>query len=106
MFMGIAIGSTITMFMNLYFARQFNKIIPKWKGFPPPEERLYAAMIGSVSLVVSIFWLGWTGNYPSVPWYVPGISTIFVGMSVSLVFITFIVSIFSLHLCQLLLTLL
>ncbi|KIK53036.1 hypothetical protein GYMLUDRAFT_179447 [Collybiopsis luxurians FD-317 M1] len=90
-FMGIAIGSTITMFMNLYFAHQVNKIIPKWKGFPPPEERLYAAMIGSVLLVVSTFWLGWTGNYPSVPWYVPGISTIFVGMAISLIFITFII---------------
>ncbi|KIK53038.1 hypothetical protein GYMLUDRAFT_179505 [Collybiopsis luxurians FD-317 M1] len=91
MFLGIAIGSTISMFMNLYFAHQFNKIVPKWKGFPPPEERLYAAMIGSVLLSASIFWLGWSGNYPSVPWYVPGISTIFVGMSISLVFITFII---------------
>lgn len=69
-----------------------NKIIPKWKGFPPPEERLVAAMIGAVMLVVGTFWLGWTGNYPSIPWYVPAISTVFVGWAISLVFIAFIVS--------------
>lgn len=48
-------------------------------------------MLGSPLLVVSIFWLGWSGNYPSVPWYVPGISTIFVGTSISLIFMSFLV---------------
>ncbi|KAJ3983565.1 MFS polyamine transporter [Lentinula detonsa] len=94
LFIGIGIGSVLTTFMNLYFAKQVNKIIPKWKGFPPAELRLYSAMIGSVMLVISSFWLGWTGNYASIPWYVPGISTVFVGMAISAIFtslITYIV---------------
>jgi hypothetical protein len=49
-------------------------------------------MIGGPVLVIGIFWLGWTGNYPSsVPWYVPALSTIFVGTGISLIFISFLV---------------
>lgn len=98
LFIGIGIGSVLTTFMNLYFAKQVNKIIPKWKGFPPAELRLYSAMIGSVMLVIGSFWLGWTGNYASVPWYVPGISTVFVGMAISAIFTSLIVSPSSLNL--------
>ncbi|KIK64990.1 hypothetical protein GYMLUDRAFT_160423 [Collybiopsis luxurians FD-317 M1] len=90
-FIGLGIGSTLTTICNLYFTRRVNKIIPKWKGFPPPEERLYTAMIGSIMLVGSTFWMGWTGNYANIPWYVPAISTVFVGFAISLVFIAFIV---------------
>ncbi|KAF9018948.1 major facilitator superfamily domain-containing protein, partial [Rhodocollybia butyracea] len=93
-FIGLGIGSILTTAMNLYYARQVNKIIPKWKGFPPAEMRLYSGMIGSVMLVISTFWLGWSGNYVSVIWWVPAISTIFVGMAISAIFtslITYIV---------------
>ncbi|KAF5368197.1 hypothetical protein D9757_010478 [Collybiopsis confluens] len=91
LFLGIGIGSTLTTVVNVYLVSKVNKIIPKWKGFPPPEERLYAAMIGAVLLVISVFWLGWSGNYPSVPWYVPGLSTVLLGMAISMVFIAFVV---------------
>lgn len=63
----------------------------EWRGFPPAEERLYGAMMAGPCLVIGIFWLGWTGAYASVPWYVPALSTILIGMSVSLVFISFLV---------------
>lgn len=64
----------------------------KYRGFPPPEKRLYGAMVGGPSLVIGIFWLGWTGQYSSIPWYVPAISSIPIGMSISLVFMSFLVS--------------
>ena len=28
-------------------------------------------MIGGPCLTVSIMWLGWTGAYASIPWFVP-----------------------------------
>ncbi|KAE9400846.1 MFS general substrate transporter [Gymnopus androsaceus JB14] len=90
LFIGIGIGSILTTIMNLYFAREVNKIIPK----------LYTGMVGSVMLVVSTFWLGWTGNSPSIPWYVPGISTIFVGMAISAIFTSMIVYIVDTYLCS------
>ncbi|KIK56943.1 hypothetical protein GYMLUDRAFT_173629 [Collybiopsis luxurians FD-317 M1] len=90
-FIGIGIGGVLTTLLNMYFATRVNKIIPRWKGFPPAEVRLPPAMIGSVMLVVSALWMGWTGYYTQVPWYVPAISTVFVGMALSLIFIALIV---------------
>jgi hypothetical protein len=48
-------------------------------------------MLGGPILAIGIFWLGWSGNYESVPWWVPGLSTILIGLAITLVFISFIV---------------
>ncbi|KAG6843526.1 hypothetical protein H0H93_000727 [Arthromyces matolae] len=47
-------------------------------------------MIGGPGLVIGAFWLGWTGEYSSVPWYVPALSTILIGMSISMIFMSFL----------------
>lgn len=91
-FIGVGIGTSIGSCINLYTIAHYPQLIVKWKGFPPPEQRLYGAMLGSPLLVVGIFWLGWTGEYSSVPWYVPGLSTIAIGTGISLIFMSFLVS--------------
>ncbi|KAJ6506234.1 MFS polyamine transporter [Mycena vitilis] len=90
MFIGIGIGTTLGAVINAVFARNYPQLIVTWRGFPPPEERLRGGMVGGCAFVVGIFWLGWSGQYPGVPWYVPGLSTIVVGMSISLIFISFL----------------
>ena len=90
-FIGVGIGTTIGSIINHLTTRHYPALIQKWRGFPPPEDRLYGAMIGSPVLVIGIFWLGWTGQYSSIPWYVPAISTIFVGAGISLIFMSFLV---------------
>jgi len=87
-FIGVGIGSTVGALFNVCFSLHYPRLIKEWKGFPPPEERLYGAMLAGPSLVIGIFWLGWTGQYTSVPWYVPAIGTILIGMSVSLIFVS------------------
>ena len=77
--------------INHYASSHYPELIKKWKGFPPPENRLLGSMIGSPILVIGIFWLGWTGQYASIPWYVPALSTIFVGAGMSLIFMSFLV---------------
>ncbi|OBZ78052.1 hypothetical protein A0H81_01678 [Grifola frondosa] len=47
-------------------------------------------MIGAPTLVLGCFWLGWTGNYPSVHWIVPAIGTIPIGASVAMIFNSFL----------------
>ncbi|KAJ2916645.1 hypothetical protein MD484_g3772, partial [Candolleomyces efflorescens] len=89
-FIGVGIGTTIGSAINVWASRRYPALIKKWKGFPPPENRLICAMIGSPILVVGCFWLGWTGQYESVPWYVPAISTIFVGVGISAIFMSFL----------------
>ena len=41
-------------------------------------NRLFCSMIGTIP-VIGIFgqWLGWTGQYANIPWYVPALSTTF-----------------------------
>jgi DHA1 family multidrug resistance protein-like MFS transporter len=90
-FIGIGIGTTIGALLNLYFSRNYKELSRKWKGFPPPEERLTGAKVGAPVFVIAIFWLGWTGEYACVPWYVPAVSTIPIGIGISLIFMSFLV---------------
>ncbi|KIM38587.1 hypothetical protein M413DRAFT_447793 [Hebeloma cylindrosporum] len=89
-FIGVGIGTTVGSIINHLTTRHYPALIKKWKGFPPPENRLYGAMVGSPALVVGIFWFGWTGEFSTVPWYVPAISTIFVGAGIGLIFMSFL----------------
>ncbi|KIM80267.1 hypothetical protein PILCRDRAFT_73402 [Piloderma croceum F 1598] len=88
-FIGIGIGTSIGALLNVYLDGNTPDIIMKWQNSPPPENRLYGAMVGGPLLVVGIFWLGWTGEYSVVPWYIPALSTLSLGASISLVFISF-----------------
>ena len=98
-FIGVGVGTTVGCFVNAYLSRNDKELIKKWKGFPPPEKRLRSAMVGAPLLVISIFWLGWTGEYASIPWYVPGLSTIPLGAGISLIFITILVGCVFLKYC-------
>ncbi|EXJ89921.1 hypothetical protein A1O3_02988 [Capronia epimyces CBS 606.96] len=51
----------------------------------PPEERLWAAMLGSILLPVGLFWFAWTAR-PDVHWISPILATIPFGMGNMLVF--------------------
>ncbi|KAH7929149.1 MFS general substrate transporter [Leucogyrophana mollusca] len=88
-FAGVGIGCTIGAIICGYLEWDKKELVAKWKGFPPPEQRLFGAMAAGPCLVVGIFWLGWSGQYPSVPWYVPALSTIPIGMCTTLSFISF-----------------
>ena len=90
-FIGVGIGTTIGSAINVWTSRIYPALIKKWKGFPPPEQTLYGAMIGGPGLVIGAFWLGWTGEYKSIPWYVPGRSGIVLGASISMIFMSFLV---------------
>lgn len=51
------------------------------------ERRLPLAMIGAVLLPVSMFWLSWSGNYPSVHWIVPTLAGGFVCCAIVFIFV-------------------
>ncbi|KZP33542.1 MFS general substrate transporter [Athelia psychrophila] len=87
-FIGVGVGTSLGAWLNLVLGRHYPGLMIKWRGFPPPEERLYGAMVGSLSFVIGIFWVGWSGNSPSTPWAVPAVGTIWIGMSVSLIFMS------------------
>lgn len=48
-------------------------------------------MIAGPCLILGIFMLGWTGDFPqSIPWWVPALSSPIFAASFSLVFISFL----------------
>ncbi|ETS84329.1 hypothetical protein PFICI_02354 [Pestalotiopsis fici W106-1] len=62
-------------------------------GRPPPEERLYSSILGSIGISVSLFWFAWTAR-ADVHWIVPtaagalfgwGIVSLFLGMVIYLI---------------------
>ncbi|THV03329.1 MFS polyamine transporter [Dendrothele bispora CBS 962.96] len=87
-FIGVGIGTTIGAIINFRFSQRVSDISDKWRGFPPAEMRLYGAMLGGPILVIGSFWLGWTGNYPSIHWAVPAVATVVLGTSISLIFMS------------------
>ncbi|EIN14350.1 MFS general substrate transporter [Punctularia strigosozonata HHB-11173 SS5] len=92
MFVGLGIGIMIGAFMSLLSMRHIGKLAEKWRGSPPPEQRLRGAMIAGPCLAISCFWLGWSGNFSSVPWYVPDLAVVLTGSSIILSFISLIVN--------------
>jgi DHA1 family multidrug resistance protein-like MFS transporter len=90
-FIGVSIGTFTGALLNVCFTSHYPTLI---EGFPPPEERLFGAMLAGPCLVIGAFWLGWTREYASIPWYVPGLSTNLIGISINLVFISFLVCLF------------
>ncbi|KAH7890654.1 MFS polyamine transporter [Phlebopus sp. FC_14] len=89
MFIAVGIGISIGALITAYLSWDYEPFVVKWKGSPPPEKRLYGAMIAGPCFVVGIFWFGWSGHYASVPWYIPALSLIPLGASITLLFISF-----------------
>ncbi|TBU28211.1 MFS general substrate transporter [Dichomitus squalens] len=89
-FIGVGLGTSIGAYLTIPLSKHYPALMVKWRGFPPPEERLYGAMIGGPMLVIGAFWLGWTGQYSSIHWIVPALSTVPIGAAVSLVFNSFL----------------
>jgi DHA1 family multidrug resistance protein-like MFS transporter len=92
-FIGVGIGTTVGAGIAWWLSREYADLMRDWRGHPPPEPRLKGAIVAGPFFVVGIFFLGWTGAYESVPWWVPAIATAIIGVSFSLIFISFIVSV-------------
>lgn len=80
-FIGVGIGSMLGAAMDVYLARPMVRLVKKWHGYPPCEMNLYGAMASAPLLVVGVMWLGWTGAYATVPWWVPALSTVVLGIT-------------------------
>lgn len=45
-FIGVAIGAVFGAIVNQYCLRDYPALLKEWRGFPPAEKRLEAAMVG------------------------------------------------------------
>lgn len=87
-FIAVGIGTTIGGIISVLVQLRYKRLTPFWHNVPPPEERLWGSMIAGPVLVLGCFWFGWTGQYAAVPWYVPALALVPIGMSFTLVFIS------------------
>jgi DHA1 family multidrug resistance protein-like MFS transporter len=92
MFFALGIGTTIGAYLTFLDGRRWLDLTPKWRGTPPPEERLRMAVPAGPLLVIAVFWLGWAGAYRAVPWYAVALSLIPFGTGITLLGVTFQVS--------------
>ncbi|KIY63502.1 MFS general substrate transporter [Cylindrobasidium torrendii FP15055 ss-10] len=89
-FIGVGVGTTLGALLTLVTMAHYPALVPRWKGYPPPEQRLFGSMIGGPLLVIGSFWLGWTGHYASVHWILPTIALGIIGASICLTFNSFL----------------
>jgi MFS family permease len=93
-FLGIAVGTGTSAIIVIVIDRLI--YVPKARQWIangtaatgpslPPEERMYAAMVGSILLPTSLFWFAWTAR-SSIHWIVPILACIPFGCGNLLVF--------------------
>jgi len=87
-FLSVLVGTIIGAGLNVLLNRRYRFLQHLWEHSPPPEERLYGAIIAGPLLVAGAFILGWTGYKPSISVWGPIMAGIPLGTAITLVFIS------------------
>lgn len=70
-FLGILVGFMFAMAsFGIFDATFYQRAAVRAGGRPPPEHRLYAAMLGSLMLPIGLFWFAWAPR-KDIHWIVP-----------------------------------
>ncbi|GJJ08841.1 hypothetical protein Clacol_003060 [Clathrus columnatus] len=88
MFLPILLGCiTAGILYRTVFQPLYEADIEKYKpNNPPPEVRLKSAIYSGPLYVISFFWFGWT-SYPFISYWASMSSGVFLGVSISLIFV-------------------
>ncbi|GAA5938423.1 MFS transporter [Sporobolomyces koalae] len=85
-FLSTFVGAILSVPLTLWYQRRYIRAKKHNHGVSTPEMRLPPAEAGGVLIVISFLWLGWSGNYASVPWIVPTLSGVVQGIGSVLIF--------------------
>jgi len=86
-YFGMVVGDLIGFVVIATDVPRYNKKLAANNGIPVPEWRMPIAMAGGISFTIGLFWLGWTGFTPSIPWIVPTLSGLCLGFGIYTVFV-------------------
>ena len=86
-FFGMVVGLLGASGYIIFTSTAYNKKLAANGGMPVPEWRLPPVIIGGVLFAIGLFWFGWTGWTPSIPWIVPTLSGLFTGFGLLAIFI-------------------
>ncbi|GAA6059447.1 hypothetical protein JCM10212_005386 [Sporobolomyces blumeae] len=84
-FLSTFVGAILSVPITLCYQKRYIATMRRC-GRPTPEARLSQAQYGGVMIVVAFVWLGWSGQYASVPWIVPTLSGLVQGVGSVLIF--------------------
>ncbi|QIW97000.1 hypothetical protein AMS68_002518 [Peltaster fructicola] len=87
-FMGLVVGVSIGLGVILITNKSYVKKLDANNNVPVPEWRLAPAMLGGISFAIGLFWFGWTGYTNTIPWIVPTLAGIPLGLGIYLCFIS------------------
>lgn len=79
-FLSLAIGATLAtvtclIMDKLIYQKKHQQLTKQGVKKVPPEYRLYPAMVGSIGVVVSLFWFAWTARR-GISWAAPVVALI------------------------------
>lgn len=86
-YIGLIVGVLIGCGIVIFFEPRYNKALKANGGLPVPEQRLVPMMVGAVLFPIGLFWFAWTGEYASIPWYVPTLSGLLTGAGIMTIFL-------------------
>ncbi|EPQ30350.1 uncharacterized protein PFL1_01876 [Pseudozyma flocculosa PF-1] len=86
-FVGIGLGQLVALASMPYWARKYAAAREAGGGVAPPEARLPVAMAGALIMPVGLFAFAFT-SYASVPWIVPILASILIGLAIGLTYIS------------------
>lgn len=86
--LGYCFGAiTFVVVDSTIYAKAKRRVVGEGK-IPPPEERLYSCMIGSIMMPISLFWFAWTANSGDIHWIVPVLAGVPFGWGLVLLFVS------------------
>lgn len=83
-FLGMGVGIMLASLSDSLWRKNYNRLVCQRQvvggepGGSDPEFWLPPALLGSILILIGIFWFGWT-TYPSIHWIVPVVGSGFFG---------------------------
>lgn len=88
-FAGLCVGGVLGGFIYPIQERYYLRAVQANGGSSVPEARMWMARYGALLLPISLFWFAWT-SYPSIHWIVPIIASVFFGLGIYIVILSFL----------------
>lgn len=89
-FLGVTLGTTLALVTFTIFDKTLYQKAKKGLPpgiLPPPEHRLYTAMLASFGIPIGLFWFAWTAK-SSVHWIVPILASVPFGWGLCAIFVS------------------
>lgn len=88
-FTGLCLGSLLGAVVYPMQERYYLRAVSRNDGKSVPEARMWLARGGACLLPISLIWFAWT-SFPTVPWVVPIIASVFYGLGIYIVILSWL----------------